>query len=108
MNKIKSTKGITLISLVLTIIILLILAGVSIATLTGDNGLLNRAKDAGEETKEKGAIEKVQLMLADYMTEKYTGTKTLEEYLNEQKANGQLDEVTNNKDGTITVEVDGY
>ena len=109
MNKIKSTKGITLVALVVTIIILLILAGVSIATLTGDNGLLNRAKDAGEETKEKGAIEKVQLMLADYMTEKYTETtRTLEEYLNEQKANGELDEVTNNGDGTITVEVDGY
>ena len=46
MNKIKSTKGITLVALVVTIIILLILAGVSIATLTGDNGLLNRAKDA--------------------------------------------------------------
>ena len=77
--------------------------------LTGDNGLLNRAKDAGEKTKEKGAIEKVQLMLDDYMTEKYTGTtRTLEEYLNEQKANGELDEVTNNGDGTITVEVDGY
>ena len=102
-------KGITLIALVITIIVLLILAGISIAMLTGDNGLLNRAKDAGEKTKEKGAIEKVQLMLDDYMTEKYTGTtRTLEEYLNEQKANGELDEVTNNKDGTITVEVDGY
>lgn len=108
MNKIKNTKGITLISLVVTIIILLILAGVTIATLIGNNGLITRAQDAREETKEKGAIEKVQLMLAEYMTEKYTGTKTLEEYLNEQKANGELDEVTNNGDGTITVEVDGY
>lgn len=109
MNKIRNTKGITLISLVVTIIILLILAGVSISLVLGNNGLINRAKDAGEKTKEKGAIEKVQLMLADYMTEKYTGTtRTLEEYLNEKKANGELDEVTNNGDGTITVEVDGY
>ena len=99
MNKIKSTKGITIISLVITIIILLILARVTITTLMGNNGLINRANDAREETKKKGAIEKVQLMLADYMTEKYTGTKTLEEYLNEQKANSKLDEVTNNGDG---------
>ena len=39
-------KGITLIALVITIIVLLILAGVSIATLTGQNGILTRASDA--------------------------------------------------------------
>jgi len=47
-------------------------------------------------------------MLADYMAEKYTEIKTLEEYLNEQKEKGKLDEVTNNNNETITVEVDGY
>ena len=47
-------------------------------------------------------------MLADYMAEKYTGTKTLEDYLNKQKTDGKLDKVTNNGNGTITVEVDGY
>ena len=104
----KNFKGITLIALVITIIILLILAGITLVTLTGDNGIIKRAIQAKEETKEKSAIEKVQLMLADYITEKYIGTKTLEEYLNEQKEKGELDEVTNNKDGTITVEVDGY
>ena len=40
----KSTNGITLISLVVTIIILLILAGISIASLTGDNGILGQAR----------------------------------------------------------------
>ena len=39
-------KGITLIALIVTIIVLLILAGVTIATLTGENGLLTRANDA--------------------------------------------------------------
>lgn len=87
---------------------MLILAGVAISLTIGEHGILNMAKQAGEETKEKSAIEKVELMLEDYMAEKYTGTKTLEEYLNEQKTKGKLDEVTNNGDGTITVEVDGY
>ena len=53
-NKTKSldkNKGITLIALVITIIILLILAGVSIATLTGPNGLLTRANEAKEQTQ---------------------------------------------------------
>ena len=40
MNKIKSTKGITLIALVVTIVVLLILAAVSIGMLTGENGIL--------------------------------------------------------------------
>ena len=40
----KSIRGITLIALVITIIVLLILAGVTIATLTGKNGLLRKSK----------------------------------------------------------------
>lgn len=60
MNKIKITKGITLISLVITIIILLILAGVTIATLMGDNGLINKAKDAKIKTEIAGIKEEIQ------------------------------------------------
>ena len=45
-NTKKFQSGITLIALVITIIVLLILAGVSIATLTGENGILTRANDA--------------------------------------------------------------
>lgn len=61
MSKIlKREKGITLIALVVTIIVLLILAGVTIATLTGDNGILNQAGNAKEQTEisnEKEVIE---------------------------------------------------
>ena len=49
-NRIKKQTGITLIALVITIIILLILAGVSIAMLTGNNGILTQAKNAKENT----------------------------------------------------------
>ena len=47
----KYTRGITLIALVITIIVLLILAGVTIAALSGDNGILTRAKEAKEKTE---------------------------------------------------------
>ena len=47
----KKVEGITLIALVITIIVLLILAGVSIAMLTGENGILKRANEAKEETE---------------------------------------------------------
>lgn len=45
-------KGITLIALVITIIVLLILAGVSIATLTGEDGILAKAKLAKERNEQ--------------------------------------------------------
>ncbi len=54
-------KGITLIALVITIIVLLILAGISIATLTGDEGILNQAVTAGDETNEATQKEQIKL-----------------------------------------------
>ena len=54
----KNEKGITLIALVITIIVLLILAAVSIATLTGQNGILTRANDAKEDTARETAKER--------------------------------------------------
>jgi len=59
----KNQKGITLIALVITIIVLLILAGVSIAMLTGENGILNQAKSSKTETVKAEAIEKINLTL---------------------------------------------
>ncbi len=61
----KSNKGITLIALVITIIILLILASVTIATLTGENGILNKSQTAKEENNEKTATEKINLKITD-------------------------------------------
>ena len=55
------SNGITLISLVITIIVLLILAGVTIATLTGDNGILTRTQDAKNRTEEAEREEKEKL-----------------------------------------------
>lgn len=54
-------QGITLIALVITIIILLILAGVTIMTLTGENGILIKANTAKNRTDEETAREKVQI-----------------------------------------------
>ncbi len=60
-NEEKLNKGITLITLVITIIVLLILAGVTIATLTGENGILSKAKLAKELTEEKAKEEEEKL-----------------------------------------------
>ena len=59
----KKNKGITLIALVVTIIVLLILAGISISMLTGQNGILNRTHEAKEKTESASALEDVQVTI---------------------------------------------
>ncbi len=61
-NKIKNIRGITLISLVITIIVLLILAGTSISALLGDNGLISKARQAKE--KHIISMEKEQISIS--------------------------------------------
>ena len=56
-----NNKGITLIALVITIIVLLILAGVSIAMLTGQNGILTQASNAKSDTAKAEIAEKVNM-----------------------------------------------
>ena len=68
----KNDKGITLIALVITIIILLILAGVAIATLTGENGLFARAKQAKQTQTESEMKEKLNLSIQELQVEKLT------------------------------------
>ena len=83
-------KGITLIALVITIIVLLILAGVSIAMLTGENGVLTKAESAKTETEKASAKEKAQLAI-------------LGSYDNSGKLNlDQLKEEVTNQGGTVT------
>lgn len=67
----KNQKGITLIALVITIIVLLILAGVSIAMLTGENGILNQATNSKTETTKAEAVEKINLALNAVKSEIY-------------------------------------
>ena len=50
-EKLKKNKGITLTALVITIVVLLILAGVTIATLTGDNGIIKKVNEVSERTE---------------------------------------------------------
>ena len=62
-HKLKKNKGITLIALVVTIIVLLILAGISISMLTGQNGILKRAAEAKERNESSSALEEIQLVV---------------------------------------------
>ena len=107
MKKIKeNNKGITMISLVITIIILLILAGVAILTL-GENGLFEKAKIAKQRQTEADVKEKINLLVSEYTIEKGQG-KTLSQFLTEKKDSGKIDDFVDNNDGTFDIIIDGY
>lgn len=67
----KNNKGITLIALVITIIVLLILAGVAIAMLSGDNGILTRASDSKVANEIGAKKDEVNMAAAEAITEFY-------------------------------------
>ena len=73
----KENRGITLIALVITIIVLLILAGVSIATLTGQNGILTQANNAKTQTTQSKAEELVTLAIGTLQSENLGDTSKI-------------------------------
>ncbi len=64
-------KGITLIALVITIIVLLILVGITIMSLTGENGVLEKADNSAEENRKQTATEKMNLKITNIQIETY-------------------------------------
>ena len=106
MNKLKSKKGITLVALVVTIVVLLILAGVSINAVLGDNGIIKKANQAASVTKEAEVKEAInRTILEFYLTNDY---ETLEDFLKAKVTEGKIDSVTKNADGTLTVKKGEY
>lgn len=106
----KNNIGITLIALVVTIIVLLILAGITIGTLTGDNGIISKANEAKETTNKEQAREKLSLILLDIQTTKIPKGEAL--IIGDELAReiGAYDEVTKATfmGDLIEVEIDGY
>ena len=85
MGKLQHNKGITLIALIVTIVVLLILAGVSIAVITGDNGVIKSANQAKTEQRGGTVEDRVAVWKAGKATSEYTHreTKTEDEMLND-------------------------
>ena len=101
-QKLKESKGITLIALVITIIVLLILAGVTIATLTGDNGILKQADKAKTETTMGEEKEAIGLAYNGAKTEKLGGVITAGDLNTQFTKNGI--KATASGEGTIKVD----
>lgn len=114
---IEANKGITLIALIVTIVILLILSGVSITILTGENGILRQATNARNENLEASLKEEVQLALQNRKIEEELGEnkslkEELEKGINGNKIIEEIYEFTDvyyvtKNDKSITVYEDG-
>ena len=104
-QKLKSNKAITLIALVVTIVVLLILAGISLNLVLGNNGLIKKSKDAKEETTVADEKEKVEMAYVSAALKKLGDTVTAEELQEELDSSVGAGKtvVTSNGDGTLNV-----
>ncbi len=107
-QKLKQSKGITLVSLVVTIIVLIILAGISLSLIFGENGIVGRAKEAKAVTSVATAQEKLELIKSKILLDKFE--ITLDDYLEELekvKEEYQVDDIEKIDDKTAEIIVDG-
>ena len=103
----KKNSGITLIALVVTIVILLILASISIGALTGDNGIIDQAHTAKEDTEIASWEEQIDLAIID--AEKKHREPTLDDVKEELKNKGIINDYSQvDKDGVITTNEPSY
>ena len=79
MKKVKGSKGITLVALVITAIVLLILAGITISALSGENGIIQRAVEARTQTDIANVIEQARLDITELQMDKLGEDITEEE-----------------------------
>ena len=105
----KEMKGITLIALVVTIVVLLILAGVSINLIIRDGGIFSMTNKASKETSKASVKEKIQLEAIDSI--KYENAGTFDINLFKNNLNKKLgvaeDKIIENEENII-VRIDGY
>lgn len=111
----EKNKGITLVALVITIIVLLILAGVTIFLFIGDNGIIEKAKNTKIETNKSAALEKMELKLLDFNiailkdANRYAALNDLEELVdvNSKYYDSEISKIQIDENQAI-IETDGY
>ena len=103
-----NSKGITLIALVITIIVLLILAGVSIAAITSDDGIIKQAQNAKDETEKANMEERIdQVIIQVEGTHRNPSLDDIIDELLEKDIIGSRDDV-NKETGSITTKNPTY
>ncbi len=107
-NHLQGANGITLIALVITIIVLLILAGISIGAITGDNGIINQAQNASDSTERSSWEEQIDIAIID--AESKHRNPTWDDIIEELKNKDIIDDESqvDDKTGAITTNEPSY
>ena len=111
MQKLKKNKGITLIALVITIIILIILAGISISIVFGQDGLIQKAKGGANTYTEKASEEYVALKIQEWKMENAGTGISLFDYFAKKALTGEVEideSVQQTDENNIGIVKDGY
>ena len=109
MKKTKENKGITLVALVITIIILILLTGITIATLGGENGLFTKVKLGKERYEISEAKEKLELEITNLQIEQQGKGEELKKEDLPKMNNDEIDvREANETIITYTTEPNGY
>ena len=111
LNMKDKSKGITLLALVVTIIVILILSGVAISLSIGENGIFTRAQSAVEQYKASQILEQMEIVKSQIAIED-KGKQYIDKFWDEIIKEGIItskDDVINNEDGSYTIITnDGY
>ena len=108
-NKTRKMKGITLVALVVTVVVLLILAGVSLNLVLGENGIIKKAQEAAAQTDESSATESMSMYLTGLRLANVDGENfRLADYLSSNVGNDGIEDFLNNGDGYAQVAYKGY
>ena len=108
-KKAKNKRGITLISLIVTIIVLLLLAGVPIAMMAGENGIIQKSHEAKAQVEQAEEQKDLDLRLSEYVLEKETTDIEISDFLDRLKEEGKVKDYIPNDDGSYDIETDsGY
>ena len=108
-NKTRKMKGITLVALVVTVVVLLILAGISLNLVLGENGIIKKAQEAAAQTDESSATESMSMYLTGLRLANVDGENfRLADYLSSNVGNDGIEDFLNNGDGYAQVAYKGY
>lgn len=103
LKKKSQEKGITIIALVVTIVVMLFLAGITIIMAVGKDGISEKAMEAQIAQRRAEVHDDMKVIVSDWQIEKMIGQKTLKTYLKEN-----FESVKDNGDGTYEVTLKGF
>ena len=98
-------KGITLVALIITIIVILILVGVTIGQITGSDGIIKRAQNSTSEYKQKTVEEQVAIIMHEYMVANVENGTSVNDFLDGKQKEKVIDSYKVNEDGTVEITI---